>query len=80
MTKNHSNKQTCVVIIQKPDGQRWTVGTDSQRGFTERGALEARDRIRNYLPHGWTCWWEELTPMDFVIESCRNLGHGPEVS
>jgi len=69
----HTNKQTAVIIVQKPNGDRWTIGTDSQRGFTPTGAQAAVLEVRKYLPKGWTAWWEELTPLDFLLESCKNL-------
>jgi hypothetical protein len=61
--QEHSNRQKHVIVIASPQGKVWVVGTDTQRGFTEAGALKAVARLKDSLPHGWTVWEAELYPI-----------------
>lgn len=61
--REHSNTQKHVIVIGSPQGKVWVVGTDTQRGFTEAGAVKALEKLKTTLPHGWSVWEAELYPI-----------------
>lgn len=63
----HKNVQTHVIVITNPQGRVWVVGTDTQRGFTVRGAEMAEARLEAHLPHGWSVAVRELYPISEAL-------------
>lgn len=57
------NLQRFVILISNPKGQKWIIGTDSQREFTEKGAEKAERKLETHLPHGWKVEVMELVPI-----------------
>jgi len=68
---NHSNVQKYAVVVTSPDGKIWIVGTETQRGFTEKGVFTAQARLEAHLPHGWSSWEQEITPLSSALASNR---------
>lgn len=67
------NSQKYMVIVSSPKGGTWPIGTPTQRGFTENGAKIALSTIREAIPAGWKCWIEEVSPIDYLLQSVGHL-------
>lgn len=65
MSKEHSNIQTYTLVVSDSKGHVWVVGTETQRGFTEAGAMRALARVEEALPSGWDAW---IAPVHAVSE------------
>lgn len=63
----HSNLQKFVVVVKAPDGETWVVGTDTQRGFTEKGVGAAQAKLEAHLPGNWLSYEEELMPLSSAL-------------
>ena len=67
------NLQKYVVMVRSKLGTTWPVGTNTQRGFTEAGAEIALVSIRDALPEEWSCWVEEVSPLDYLLETITHF-------
>lgn len=59
--------QVHVVVVRDPEGRTWVVGTPSQKGFTESGALKSLDALLTRIPRDWDKSIHEITPIDEVL-------------
>ena len=67
------NHQKYVVMVTGETGTSWPVGTPTQLGFTENGADTALETVREALPRGWKCRIEEITPLNYLLDSVAHL-------
>ena len=68
-----SNLQKYVVMVTAESGMTWPVGTNTQRGFTKAGAIIALSKARETLPKGWSCRVEEVSSLNYLLESVTHL-------